>query len=385
MQNGGHYMRKLVIVGGSRGIGAAFIHKLHLEYDCIFNVDILDPIERFDNVKTIRFDLFKDDINSIKTIISNANTLIITAGIGSVKSFEKTSIIEIKKTIQINTTSIIMILKLFYNSLLYKSNIKCLVMGSIAGDVSSPLFSLYGSSKSALNKICESINIELEKNNSLNRITCVKPISFPGTSFNGKETVLSDLYDIAEQFLSAMNDSQAELYYPADICYNVVSRYSGDKHQFGIDSYDYKIKNNRLNHDNNIIVGYLSGTFDLFHIGHLNLLKKAKEQCDYLIVGVHKSGKWKGKDTFIPFKERIEIVKSIKYVDEVHESLLEDSDAWDVYHYNILFVGSDYKGSERFNRYERILKNKAKIVYFPYTKGTSSTILREAITNSNNK
>ena len=128
------------------------------------------------------------------------------------------------------------------------------------------------------------------------------------------------------------------------------------------------------------VIGYLSGTFDLFHIGHLNLLRRAKEQCDYLIVGVHRDGSWKGKETFIPYEERTEIIKAIRYVDEVCESLVEDSDAWNLYHFDKLFVGSDYQGSERFKQYEQFFKDKnVEIVYFPYTKGTSSTQLRDRL------
>jgi len=98
------------------------------------------------------------------------------------------------------------------------------------------------------------------------------------------------------------------------------------------------------------------------------LLRRAKEQCDYLIVSVHESGAWKGKETFIPYEERKAIVESIKYVDEVVEDFCEDSDAWEKYHYDKFFVGSDYKGTERFNRYEEMFKGKVEIVYFPYTK-----------------
>ena len=127
-------------------------------------------------------------------------------------------------------------------------------------------------------------------------------------------------------------------------------------------------------------IGYTTGVYDMFHIGHLNIIQRAKEQCDYLIVGVHKSGAWKGKETFIPFEERRQIVESVKYVDKAIESFPEDCDAYDVYHYNKLFVGDDYKGTERFRRYEEYFKDKGvEIVYFSYTKGTSSTQLRNAI------
>ncbi len=129
-----------------------------------------------------------------------------------------------------------------------------------------------------------------------------------------------------------------------------------------------------------MVIGYLSGTFDLFHIGHLNLIRRAKEQCDFLIVAVHDSGKWKGKETFIPFEERKEIVGACRYVDQVVDSPVEDSDAWELYHFDKLFVGSDYKGTERFNRYEEFFKDKGvEIVYFPYTQSTSSTQIRALV------
>lgn len=128
------------------------------------------------------------------------------------------------------------------------------------------------------------------------------------------------------------------------------------------------------------IIGYLSGTFDLFHIGHLNLIRRAKAECDYLIVGVNRKKAKQGVEVVIPFEERMDIVGSLKFVDQVVESEVEDSDAWDKYHYNKLFVGSDYKGTERFNRYEEYLRDKnAEVIYFPYTQGTSSTKLREAL------
>jgi glycerol-3-phosphate cytidylyltransferase-like family protein len=99
-------------------------------------------------------------------------------------------------------------------------------------------------------------------------------------------------------------------------------------------------------------------------------------------VGVHKDASHKGKTAFIPFDERVDIVRNIKYVDQVIQSEPEDSDVWTkgIVKYDYLFVGSDYKGSERFDRYEDYFKDKGvTIVYFPYTQGTSSTQLRKAI------
>lgn len=165
----------------------------------------------------------------------------------------------------------------------------------------------------------------------------------------------------------------------------VIERNREDSHEFGINSYDYKIAGNRLTEKPQIKIGYMSGTFDLFHIGHLNMLKKAKQYCDYLVVGVHKDASHKNKTVFIPLEERMEIVRSVRYVDEVIVSLPEDSDVREVIPYNYLFVGSDYKGTERFQRYEEQFSklDDVEIVYFPYTKSTSSTQLRSAISQDN--
>ena len=135
-----------------------------------------------------------------------------------------------------------------------------------------------------------------------------------------------------------------------------------------------------------IKIGYLSGTFDLFHVGHLNLLERAKKYCDYLVVGVNESAAHKGKVTFIPLEERMRIVGAIGIVNKVIVAYPEDSEAWDEIKYDYLFVGSDYKGSERFNRYEEYFADKnVEIIYFPYTQGTSSTKLREVLDKSVSK
>ena len=95
---------------------------------------------------------------------------------------------------------------------------------------------------------------------------------------------------------------------------------------------------------------------------------------------MHDSGAWKGKETFVPFEERKEIIAACRYVDKVVDAPEEDSDAWELYHFDRLFVGSDYQGSKRFRTYEQFFADKGvKIIYFPYTKTTSSTQIRDAI------
>lgn len=131
------------------------------------------------------------------------------------------------------------------------------------------------------------------------------------------------------------------------------------------------------------IIGYTAGVYDLFHIGHLNLLKKAKENCDKLIVALTTDElvKYKGKTPVITLNERIEIVKAIRYVDEVVvQDDLDKFNAWKRYHYDILFVGDDWKGTDKWNKYERQLAEVgAKVMYFPYTKTTSSTLLTDVL------
>ncbi len=132
------------------------------------------------------------------------------------------------------------------------------------------------------------------------------------------------------------------------------------------------------------IIGYTTGVFDMFHIGHLHLLKKAKNRCDYLIVGVSTDElvqSYKNKMPIIPFEHRLEIVSSLKFVDEViavtHRDKLQSF--FDV-GYDVLFVGDDWKGSDIFNNLEKDLeKYNASIEYFPYTKEVSSTKFREIL------
>ena len=130
-------------------------------------------------------------------------------------------------------------------------------------------------------------------------------------------------------------------------------------------------------------VGYTTGVFDLFHIGHLNLLRKAKEQCDYLIVGVSTDElvSYKHKQAVIPFEERKQIVGAIKYVDEVvAQENMDKMAAWKRLHFNVMFVGDDWKGTPKWDEYERQFKEVGvEIVYFPYTQGTSSTLINQTL------
>lgn len=132
-----------------------------------------------------------------------------------------------------------------------------------------------------------------------------------------------------------------------------------------------------------MIIGYTTGVFDLFHIGHLNLLKNAKAMCDRLIVGVTSDElvTYKHKKAVIPFEERLEIVRSIKYVDAaIIQDNLDKYEAWKKLKFDILFVGDDWYNTDQWNTYEELLtKVGVRIIYFPYYKGTSSTLINETL------
>ncbi len=131
-------------------------------------------------------------------------------------------------------------------------------------------------------------------------------------------------------------------------------------------------------------IGYTTGVFDLFHIGHLNILRNAKKQCEYLIVGVSTDEvvkEYKHKTPIIPYKERAEIVSSIRFVDKVvPQENMDKFAAWNEYHFDAIFHGDDWKGSSMYTEIEEKLKSVGcDTVFFPHTEGTSSTIITDVL------
>lgn len=131
-------------------------------------------------------------------------------------------------------------------------------------------------------------------------------------------------------------------------------------------------------------IGYTTGVFDLFHIGHLNILKRAKEQCDYLIVGVSTDElvqDYKNKRPIIPFEERKQIIEAIRYVDKViPQTSMNKYEAWKTEKFNVIFHGDDWKNSSLYKENEIKLKAEGvDFVYFEYTKGTSSTMIKQVL------
>ena len=138
-----------------------------------------------------------------------------------------------------------------------------------------------------------------------------------------------------------------------------------------------------------MVIGYTTGVFDLFHIGHLNMLKNAKSLCDKLVVGVTTDElvSYKHKQAVIPFEERLEIVRNIKFVDAaIPQDSMDKFEAWKKIKFDIMFVGDDWYDTEKWNDYEeQFRKVNEKIIYFPYYKGTSSTLINETLHNLRGK
>jgi glycerol-3-phosphate cytidylyltransferase len=134
-----------------------------------------------------------------------------------------------------------------------------------------------------------------------------------------------------------------------------------------------------------MIIGFACGCFDMFHIGHLNLIRKAREQCDKLTIGLNSDEfiySYKHKYPIIPAKERMEILKACRYVDDVIIKNFSDNSflLWEKYHYNKLFVGSDHLCFPQYKELDKLLRQvNAEVVILPYTEGISSSILREKL------
>ncbi len=137
------------------------------------------------------------------------------------------------------------------------------------------------------------------------------------------------------------------------------------------------------------IKGYTTGVFDMFHIGHLNIIKKSKQNCDYLIVGITTDElcmKIKGKKPIVPFSERVEIVRALKYVDEViAQDRVDEIGDYQKYEFDRIFKGSDWKNTEKWNTLEEyFLSVDVKVMFFEYTDTTTSTELRKKLLNIKN-
>ncbi len=243
-------MKRVLIVGGANGIGLS-IAKVLTTKESINRVYIVDKKTLADEYKeekivSFQFDLTNGDY-SIFDRFDDIDGLMITAGFGKLDLFENIEETMIPLYFNVNTIAAIRIIKHFYDRLLSKEDFYCGVMVSIAGFISSPFFSLYGATKAALKIFIESVNVELEKAGTANRILNVSPGSIKGTSFNQGKTDLSMTSLLAQEIVKNLENKE-DLFIPQydDVFKEVLERYHADFRKEGLHSYEYKENSGRI-------------------------------------------------------------------------------------------------------------------------------------------
>jgi short-subunit dehydrogenase len=239
-------MKNALIVGGANGIGLSIATELAKRTD-IQTVNIIDKAElseEFTNpkFKCYQFDLTQSDY-SIFDNFQDIDTLMITAGFGKLALFKDVDEKHIVNSFNVNTISIMRIIKRFYKKLENDENFYCGIMVSIAGFMSSPFFSVYAATKAALKIFIESVNVELLKTGSKNQILNVSPGSLKGTSFSGGKTDLSISSPMSIEIIKHL-ENKDDLFIPQydEIFKNVLERYNQDFRKEGEHSYEYKLK-----------------------------------------------------------------------------------------------------------------------------------------------
>ncbi len=243
-------MKRVLIIGGANGIGLAMAMTLakRESTERVYIVDKAPLAEEHKNEKidSYEFDLTSQDY-SLFDRFTDIDGIIITAGFGRLALFRDVPEEMISTYFQVNTIPVIRIIKRFYDRLASAEDFYCGVMVSIAGFMSSPFFSLYGATKAALKIFIESVNVELEKNGSQNRILNVSPGSIKGTSFNGGATDLSETGRLAEDIIAHI-EAKDDLFIPRydEVFHKVLERYHADFRAEGRHSYDYKLQSGRM-------------------------------------------------------------------------------------------------------------------------------------------
>ena len=243
-------MKKALVVGGANGVGMSIATQLAKceNYEKIYIIDKVVVSGEFANPKfeSIQFDLTSEDF-SVFDGFRDTDTLMITAGFGKLSLFKDIAEQYITSSFSVNSVAPIRIIHHFMDKLLGKEDFRCGVMVSIAGFMSSPFFAVYGATKAALKIFIESVNVELEKGGSTNRILNVSPGSIKGTSFSNGKTDLSVTEAIADEIIAHL-EAKDDLFIPQyeEIFKNVLARYQADFREEGRHSYEYKKTSKRV-------------------------------------------------------------------------------------------------------------------------------------------
>lgn len=243
-------IKRILVVGGANGIGLSIAEELasRESTEIVYVVDISSLADEFRHPKIVayHFDLAQDDYSFFDKF-SDIDAMMITAGFGKLALFKDVPESYIMESFNVNTIPVLRLIKRFYPQLESRENFYCGVMVSIAGFMSSPFFAVYGATKAALKVFIESVNVELEKDGSSNRILNVSPGSIKGTSFNAGKTNLSLTSGLANEIIEHL-ESKDDLFIPLyeEVFSKVLERYHDDFRKEGLHSYDYKVASGRI-------------------------------------------------------------------------------------------------------------------------------------------
>ena len=243
-------MKRALVVGGANGIGLSIATELANRNDCdkVYIIDRASVAEENMHPKfeSHLFDLTNEDYSFFKQF-DDIDTLMITAGFGRLALFKDLDEQYIINSMKVNATAVMRLIHHFYNKIHAIEDFYCGVMVSIAGFMSSPFFSVYGASKAALKIFIESVNVELEKGGTTNRILNISPGSIKGTSFNQGKTDLSQTTVLANEIIRHL-EAKDDLFIPQyeEIFKHVLARYQKDFREEGRHSYEYKLMSGRI-------------------------------------------------------------------------------------------------------------------------------------------
>lgn len=238
------------MVGGANGIGLAIAKELASRPGCekVYVVDKNPLADEWadEHIESYQFDVTSADYSFFDRF-SDIDSLMVTVGFGHLSLFADVDDAYIVNSFNVNTVANIRIIKHFYSRLLSSSDFYCGVMVSVAGFMSSPFFSVYGATKAALKIFIESVNVELVKSDSSNRILNVSPGSIKGTSFNKGKTDLTLTRPLAKDIISHL-EAKDDLFIPQydEVFKHVLERYHDDFRAEGLHSYEYKLKSGRM-------------------------------------------------------------------------------------------------------------------------------------------
>ena len=243
-------IKRILVVGGANGIGLSIAMQLanRATTEVVYVVDKVPLCEEYKNSKVqyYQFDLTNADYSFFDRF-SDIDSLMITAGFGRLSLFKEVTEQHIIDSFNVNTISVLRLIKHFYSKLESTNDFYCGVMVSIAGWMSSPFFAVYGATKASLKIFIESVNVELLKAGTTNQILNVSPGSIKGTSFNGANSNLDALKGLTDEIIMHL-ENKDDVFIPKydEVYKQVLQRYQNDFRKEGAHSYDYKSEQIKL-------------------------------------------------------------------------------------------------------------------------------------------